>query len=65
LVFDRRTTLGLTQVELAERAGMTQSRLSRLESGEAIPTVSLLAKLAAALDAELDIRFRPRAETEP
>jgi DNA-binding XRE family transcriptional regulator len=59
LVYDRRAELGLTQAELADRAGMTQPQLSRLESGGATPTVPLLARLAAALDAELDIAFRP------
>ncbi|SHN44035.1 helix-turn-helix domain-containing protein [Cryptosporangium aurantiacum] len=60
MVYDRRTALGLTQAELAERAGMTQPQLSRLESGGATPTVPLLARLAAALNADLDITFRPR-----
>jgi ribosome-binding protein aMBF1 (putative translation factor) len=59
LVYDRRTQLGITQAELAARAGMTQPQLSRLESGGATPTVPLLARLAQALDAELDITFRP------
>ena len=63
MVFDRRTVIGLTQAELAARAGMTQPQLSRLESGGATPTVPLLARLAAALDAELDITFRPRPAT--
>jgi DNA-binding XRE family transcriptional regulator len=45
MVYDRRTELGLTQAELAERAGMTQPQLSRLESGGATPTVPLLARL--------------------
>jgi transcriptional regulator with XRE-family HTH domain len=62
MVYDRRTELGLTQGELAERAGMTQPQLSRLESGGATPTVPLLTRLAAALDAELDITFRPHRE---
>ncbi|MFB9450783.1 helix-turn-helix domain-containing protein [Dactylosporangium vinaceum] len=31
MVYDRRTELGLTQGELAERAGMSQPQLSRLE----------------------------------
>jgi len=47
LVHDRRTKLGLTQAEVAERAGMTQPQLSRLESGGATPSVPLLARLAA------------------
>jgi transcriptional regulator with XRE-family HTH domain len=61
MVHDRRVELGLTQAELAERAEMTQPQLSRLESGGATPTVPLLARLAAALDADLDIAFRPHA----
>lgn len=59
MVYDRRMELGLTQAELAARTGMTQPQLSRLESGGATPTVPLLARLARALDAELDISFRP------
>ncbi|GAA0731982.1 helix-turn-helix transcriptional regulator [Dactylosporangium roseum] len=59
MVHDRRTELGLTQGELAERSGMTQPQLSRLEPGGATPTVPLLARLTTALDAELDIAFRP------
>ena len=59
MVHDRRTELAMTQADLAERASMTQPQLSRLESGGAIPTVPLLARLAAALDADLDIAFRP------
>jgi transcriptional regulator with XRE-family HTH domain len=62
MVHDRRTELGLNQGELAERAGMTQPQLSRLESGGATPTVPLLARLAAALDAELDISFKPHRD---
>jgi Helix-turn-helix domain len=37
MVHDRRTELGLTQADLADRAGMTQPQLSRLESGGATP----------------------------
>jgi ribosome-binding protein aMBF1 (putative translation factor) len=61
MVYDRRTALGLTQTELAARAGMTQPQLSRLELGGATPTVPLLARLAEAMDADLDIAFRPHS----
>jgi DNA-binding XRE family transcriptional regulator len=64
MVHDRRVDLGLTQAELAERAGMTQPQLSRLESGGATPTVPLLARIAAALNADLDIAFRPHRSVE-
>lgn len=59
MVYEQRIALGLTQAELAARTGMTQPQLSRLESGGATPTIPLLARLARALDAELDISFRP------
>ncbi|MFI1989822.1 helix-turn-helix domain-containing protein [Actinoplanes sp. NPDC020271] len=58
MVHDRRTELGRTQPEPAESTGMTQPRLSRLESGGATPAVPLPARLAAALDAGLGIAFR-------
>ncbi|MGY0497382.1 helix-turn-helix domain-containing protein [Nocardia sp. FBN12] len=54
-VYDRRTELGLTQAELGERAGLTQAKISRIEGSDTDPTLPLLAKLAAALDATLNI----------
>ncbi|MGH3321850.1 MAG: helix-turn-helix domain-containing protein [Streptosporangiaceae bacterium] len=57
----RRLELGLSQVELAGRAGMTQSAMSRLEAGAATPTIGVLERLAAALDADLVVALTPRA----
>ncbi|MDP4506597.1 helix-turn-helix domain-containing protein [Nonomuraea turcica] len=54
-VYDRRTALGLSQVELARRAGMTQPQISNIESGGTVPTLALLARLTRALDASLNI----------
>ncbi|WP_378740244.1 helix-turn-helix domain-containing protein [Nocardia brasiliensis] len=54
-VYSRRTELGLTQAELAERAGLTQAKISRIEGSDTVPTLPLLAKLADALDATLNI----------
>ncbi|MFJ9621675.1 helix-turn-helix domain-containing protein [Streptomyces sp. NPDC101181] len=50
-VFDRRVALGLSQTELARRAGMTQPQVSKLELGGTVPTVPLLARLARAMEA--------------
>ncbi|XMN08893.1 helix-turn-helix domain-containing protein [Streptomyces griseobrunneus] len=50
-VYDRRVALGLSQTELARRAGMTQPQVSKLELGGAVPTVPLLARLARAMEA--------------
>ncbi|WP_306322992.1 MULTISPECIES: helix-turn-helix transcriptional regulator [unclassified Streptomyces] len=58
-VYDRRTALGLSRGELAERCGMRQSQISRIEAGGTVPTIPLLKRLARALDAELTIEFTP------
>lgn len=54
-VYYRRTELGLTQTELADRAGLTQAKISRIEGSDTVPTLPLLSKLAKALDATLNI----------
>ncbi len=60
-VRDRRLALGLSQVELAARAEMTQPALSRLEAGGVIPTIPLLARISAALDSDLIVKIAPHA----
>ena len=57
----RRLALGLSQVELAARADMTQPALSRLEAGGAVPTIPLLERISAALDADLIVEIAPHA----
>jgi HTH-type transcriptional regulator / antitoxin HipB len=52
-VRERRLALGLSQTEVAARAGMTQPALSRLEAGGAVPTIPVLERIAAGLGAEL------------
>jgi HTH-type transcriptional regulator/antitoxin HipB len=60
-VRSRRHQLGLSQVELAARAGMTQSAVSRLEAGGTVPTIGVLERLAAALNADLVVALTPKA----
>jgi DNA-binding XRE family transcriptional regulator len=45
---------GLTLQALAMRAGCTRQMLSMVEHGKAAPSADLLARLAAALDCEMD-----------
>jgi transcriptional regulator with XRE-family HTH domain len=47
-----RTLQALTQVELAERAGLTTAAVARIERDEAEPRPSTLRKLAKALDVQ-------------
>lgn len=58
-VRERRIALGLSQAELATRAGMTRRVVVRVEAGHITPTVPMLARFSIALDAELIIEIEP------
>jgi len=45
----------LTQKQLAEKIGVTQSALARFESGRANPTLSFIRKVTAALDLKIQV----------
>ena len=53
LVYRLRTEAGLTQAELAERMGTTQSAVARMEGGGSRSTLETLEKVAAAVGGEL------------
>jgi transcriptional regulator with XRE-family HTH domain len=59
-VAGRRRSLGLSQAELAELTGTTQSAIARLESGGRPPRIDTLLRIANALDCELSVELRPR-----
>lgn len=50
-----RNQKGLTQSELAQRTGIDQSDISKIERGVANPSVNTLKRIADALDAQLTI----------
>jgi hypothetical protein len=50
---------GLSQVELARRAGVTQSVVSAYESGRRQPSLPMLARLVNAAGSELEMTVRP------
>ncbi len=54
-VYDRRATLQMSISELALRVGMTTDELECIEEGGTEPTIPLLRRLAAALDADVRI----------
>lgn len=50
---DLRENRGLTQLQLAEKAGMDHKTVHRIEYATSDPSLSMLLRLAAALDVEL------------
>lgn len=56
-LIDARIKQNLTQKELAERSGIRQSNISRIENGTTSPTVATLQALAAGMGKRLHISF--------
>ena len=53
-----RKRAGLTQAELARRAGLSQPAVARLENPDHNPTLDLLERVAKALGARLEVGLR-------
>ena len=52
-----REGLNVTQKELADRLGTGQPSIARLESGQVVPRLDFLSRVARALGARVDVRF--------
>jgi transcriptional regulator with XRE-family HTH domain len=59
-VADRRRARGLSQADLAELVGTTQSAIARLESGGRPPRIDTLLRIANALEADLHVELHDR-----
>jgi transcriptional regulator with XRE-family HTH domain len=59
-VTEQRLARRLSQRELAELCGTTQSAIARFEAAARPPRLDTLLRIARALDCELEVRFRPR-----
>ena len=57
-VYDLRASAGLTQRQLADRMGTTQSVISRLEQAGRLPTLEMLGRIAAATGADVRLQAR-------
>ena len=56
-----RARAGITQAELAQRMGTTQSAIARLESGRRTPSIDTVQRYARALGARAVVRIEPQA----
>lgn len=54
---EARKSRNLSQIELSEKTGITQSLISRYERGMGNPTMKILRRLAEVLDMNLHIAF--------
>ena len=59
-IIDARLSQKMTQKELAERTGIAQTEISRLESGTRNPSIRLLQRLADGMDMVLNVTFTPK-----
>jgi transcriptional regulator with XRE-family HTH domain len=64
LVAEQRQARQLSQRELAELCGTTQSAIARVERGARPPRLDTLRRIASALDCELLVQLRPRTTTK-
>jgi predicted transcriptional regulator len=60
-VAERRVAMNMSQRELAERTGTTQSAIARLERGGRPPRIDTLLRIAEALDCELVVDLKPQS----
>lgn len=63
-IIDARASQNLTQKELAERTGINQADISKLENGTRNPSINLLKRLADGLGMTLKIEFVPKEQKQ-
>lgn len=63
-VREARIRAGITQAELAGRAGTTQSAIARVEAGKESPTLERLVELVRACGFDLHIRLVPLEDAD-
>lgn len=60
-IVDARISQNLTQKELAERTGINQADISKLENGTRNPSLKLLKRLADGMGMTLKLEFVPKS----
>ena len=58
-MIDARKKSGLTQQQISERTGIAQGDISKIEKGEANPSLRTLKRLAHGMDMRLRLEFLP------
>ncbi len=58
-MIDARKASGLTQKQLAERTGINQADISKMENGNGNPSIHTLQRLAKGMGMKLQLAFTP------
>ena len=56
-IIDARNETGMTQEQLARASGLNQRQISRIQTGDANPTLRTVSKLARGFGKKVEIRF--------
>jgi transcriptional regulator with XRE-family HTH domain len=59
-IIDRRKSVGLSQENLARRAGLSRAYVGKIENARFSASIDTIEKIARALDVEADVLFEPR-----
>ena len=59
-IIDARKNSGLTQKQLSEKSGIPQADISRMENGNANPSLKTLHRLAKGMGMNLVLKFVPQ-----
>ena len=59
-IIDARISQNMTQKELADKTGIAQTEISRLENGTRNPSIKLLQRLADGMGMVLNVSFSPK-----
>ena len=59
IIREKRETLGLTQIEVAEKAGLDRNYIGMVERGERNPSYLSLIKIAKGLNMTVDRLIKP------
>jgi len=62
LIANARNQLGITQKQLAEKSGVSQANISKIENGIYKPSIQILKRIAEGLGKRLVIEFADREE---
>ena len=63
-ILDARKAVNITQKQLAEKTGIAQSDISKIENGNANPSLKTIERIASGMGMNLRVEFVPAKQTK-